>query len=240
MPESTIEPSLLMQGIEQRLTAVRPLIPESVTLIAVTKKKPVEAIRAAYALGIRDFGESRVQEAIAKQAQLADLPDITWHLIGRLQSNKAAKAIAHFDWIHSLDSLKLAQRLNQLLAEQDQSTPPQTGKRQPKYCLQVKMVPDPNKTGWTVDQLWQEIDSLAQLSHLNIAGLMTIPPLGQSDETIYDIFSQAKTLAQQIQDQNLPNLAMAQLSMGMSGDYPLAIKAGSTMVRLGRTLFGER
>lgn len=239
MANATINPSLL-QGIEQRLNAVRPLIPKQVTLIAVTKKKSVEVMRAAYALGMRHFGESRVQEAIAKQAELADLPDITWHLIGHLQSNKAAKAIEHFDWIHSLDSLKLAQRCNQLLAER-QGTMPQSGSdRQPKFCFQVKMVADPNKSGWGSDELWQDLDQLAQLSHLQIAGLMTIPPLDQSDEAIYSIFSQAKTFATQIQQRRLPNISMAELSMGMSGDYPLAIKAGATMVRLGRTLFGER
>ncbi|NEQ97505.1 MAG: YggS family pyridoxal phosphate-dependent enzyme [Cyanothece sp. SIO2G6] len=230
----------MLHDVAQRLNAVCPLIPEQVTMIAVTKKKPVEAIRAAYALGIRHFGESRVQEAIAKQAELTDLPDITWHLIGHLQSNKAAKAIEHFDWIHSLDSLKLAQRLNQILQERDGAAPHGKKYRQPRFCLQVKMVPDPNKSGWTQAELWQDLAPLSQLSHLSIAGLMTIPPLGQNDDEIYDIFSQAKAFADQIQHRNVPNITMEQLSMGMSGDYPLAIKAGSTMVRLGRTLFGDR
>lgn len=235
MKDSGVNPSLLTE-IDHRLAAVRPAIPDDVTLIAISKKQPAEAIRAAYQLGVRHFGESRIQEALPKQEELADLKDITWHFIGHLQGNKAAKALQHFHWIHSVHSLKLARRLNQLLRNANESAPVSS----PNICLQVKIVPDPNKSGWTVSELTHDLETLAELSHLNIAGLMTIPPLGQSPDDILAIFTQTKELAKQIQGQKFANMPMDQLSMGMSGDYPLAIQAGSTMVRIGRTLFGER
>ncbi|HEY9645371.1 MAG TPA: YggS family pyridoxal phosphate-dependent enzyme [Chroococcidiopsis sp.] len=221
----------LSDAIADRLSVIRQNIPDSVRLIAVSKQMPVEAIRAAYAAGLRDFGESRIQEAEAKQDALRDLTDITWHLIGHLQSNKAAKAIELFQWIHSVDDLKLAQRLNQLASDR-------TAK--PSVCLQVKIVPDPNKFGWTVPDLLNDLPALAQCTHLNVVGLMVIPPYGlPADETL-SIFNQARQLAEKIRQQSWPNLTMDQLSMGMSDDYPLAIQAGSTLVRLGRILFGER
>ena len=236
MTASRINPSLLSE-IEQRLQAVRPAIPDDVTLIAISKKQPAEAIRAAYELGLRHFGESRVQEAIPKQEALADLDDITWHFIGHLQGNKASKALQHFAWIHSVHSLKLAQRLDQLLAKNGGSG---LDSPSPNLLLQVKMMPDPNKSGWSVSELWQDLEVLSQLSHLKIVGLMTIPPFGQSDDDIGAVFEQAHALAERIRDQAFPTIQMNQLSMGMSGDYPLAIQAGATMVRVGRTIFGDR
>ena len=108
----------LAEQLEQRLAQVRQKLPATVRLIAVTKQMPVETLRVAYALGLRDFAESRIQEAAAKQAELSDCPNATWHLIGHLQTNKTSKALELFQWIHSLDSLKLAQRMNQLASEQ--------------------------------------------------------------------------------------------------------------------------
>lgn len=217
--------------LAQQLQSIRATLPPTVRLIAVTKQVPVEVMRVAYELGLRDFGENRIQEAALKQAQLQDLPDITWHLIGHLQANKAAKSLELFDWIHSLDSLKLAQRLNQLAAEQA---------IRPKLCLQVKIVPDPAKFGWTVPELLAALPELDQYAHLDIRGLMTIPPYGLPTAETQAVFEQTRLLAQQIQQQAFSRLMMQELSMGMSDDYPLAIAAGATMIRLGRTLFGER
>jgi len=214
-----------------RIAKIQTSLPPSVRLIAVTKQVPVAAMRQAYAFGIRDFGESRVQEAAAKQAELHDLSDITWHLIGHLQSNKAQNALQCFQWIHSVDSLKLAQRLDRLAAELPQV---------PNVCLQVKIVPDPNKYGWMVPELITDLPQLSQCHHLRIQGLMTIPPLELAPSEILAIFRQTRELAAQIRQQNLPNLLMQELSMGMSEDYKLALQAGSTMVRLGRILFGDR
>lgn len=218
-------------AIAAQLQLIRQQLPAQVRLIAVTKKFPVQVIRAAYDAGIRDFGESQIQEAEAKQAQLKDLDDITWHLIGHLQSNKARKALGLFDWIHSVDSLKIAKRLNQLASE--------TGHR-PLCCLQVKLLSDPPKYGFELEELRQALDELDQLHHLQIAGLMTIPPLNVSPEATREVFQQAHRLADEINAAGYQHIQIKELSMGMSGDYPLAVAAGSTMVRLGTKLFGAR
>lgn len=188
-------------------------------------------MREAYAAGVRDFGESRVQEAEVKQAQLLDLPDITWHLIGHLQSNKAQKALEIFQWIHSIDSLKLAQRLNRFAASIPQ---------EPQVCLQVKVLPDPDKYGWSVPELLADLSQLDRCEHLKIRGLMTILPLGLTEAEILSAFQQTRELANKIQQENWSHIQVEELSMGMSGDYTLATQAGTTMVRLGRVLFGDR
>ena len=221
----------MTSSISERITTIRASLPPSVRLIAVSKTFPAEDIRAAYNAGIRDFGENRIQEAASKQAELQDLPDITWHFIGGLQSNKAKKALELFDWIHSVDNLKLVQRLNQL-AQQLGVTP--------QVCLQVKILPDPNKSGWTVPELLADLDALNQCKNLQIQGLMTIPPLGLNDTEIISVFNATHKLAQEIEEQNWSHLKMPELSMGMSGDYQLAVQAGATMVRLGTILFGKR
>lgn len=217
--------------IAQRIALIRQQLPDRVRLIAVTKQVSHEAMREAYNAGIRDFGESRIQEAISKQQQLQDLPDITWHLIGSLQSNKAKKALEIFEWIHSLDSLKLAQRLDRLAQEMS---------CQPQVCLQVKLLSDPSKSGWTVPQLLADLPELNQCHNLQIRGLMSIPPLELTDLEILNFFVQTRELADQIRQQNWSYIQMQELSMGMSEDYHLAVQAGATMVRLGRTLFGKR
>lgn len=219
------------EKVAERLHQIRQSLPDTVKLIAVTKQVPIELMRAAYEAGVRDFGESRIQEAIEKQSQLRDLPDLTWHLIGHLQSNKAARALELFQWIHSIDSLKLAKRLDQLAASQAVT---------PKVCLQVKLLPDPNKYGWTVTELLNDLAELNECRHLKILGLMSIPPYGLEPAATQAVFRQTRELAEQIQQQSWSHLQMQQLSMGMSDDYAWAIEAGATMIRLGRTLFGER
>ena len=217
--------------ISGRIAQILQTLPESVRLIAVTKQVPVSAMREAYDAGVRDFGESRIQEAEEKQTQLKDLTDVNWHLIGHLQANKAQKALQMFDWIHSVDSLKLTQRLDRL-AEQN---PGKTN-----ILLQVKMLPDPNKYGWAVSELLGDLQELDQCKNLNICGLMTIPPVGLEDNEILNLFKQTQALASTIQTQEWTHLKMQELSMGMSGDYLEAAQAGATMVRLGRILFGDR
>jgi pyridoxal phosphate enzyme (YggS family) len=227
--------------IADRITTIRQSLPASVKLIAVTKQVPIEAMRQAYAAGVRDFGESRIQEAEAKQQQLQDLTDVVWHLIGHLQTNKAPKALQLFQWIHSVDSLKLAQHLNSLAKTMlQQHTIPKQTIQKPKVCLQVKLRLDPNKYGWQVPELLADLPELNQCEYLDIRGLMTIPPLQLGDQEILDLFQETHQLASTIQGQNWPHIQMQELSMGMSGDYQLAAQAGSTMIRLGRTLFGDR
>jgi hypothetical protein len=218
-------------SISERIACIRQQLPPGVRLIAVTKKVSVEAMREAYAAGVRDFGESFIQEAEEKQTQLRDLGDLTWHLIGHLQSNKAKKALQRFDWIHSCDSLKLAKRLDRLAVQMS---------LKPKVCLQVKVVPDPNKYGWTVPELLADLPELEQCDALQIRGLMTILPMGLSEQESLAAFEDTRALAEKINHQPRSHLQMQQLSMGMSADYPLAVRAGATMVRLGRTIFGER
>ncbi len=223
--------SHLENALASRIVEIRQQLPTSGRLIAVTKQVSVDLIRSAYDAGIRDFGESRLQEVEAKQSQLVDLPDITWHLIGHLQSNKTKKALEHFQWIHSLDSLKLAQQLDRLAGSLD---------KKPHVCLQVKLLPDPNKYGWAVDELFADLPKLNECQNIQIQGLMTIPPLGLTDVEILTLFQQTRELAQNIQQQKWSNIRMQDLSMGMSDDYQLAVQAGATMVRLGTILFGAR
>ncbi|MBD2507450.1 YggS family pyridoxal phosphate-dependent enzyme [Nostoc muscorum FACHB-395] len=218
-------------SISERIVSIRSSLPTSVKLIAVSKQVSAQAIRSAYSAGIRDFAESRIQEAASKQAELQDLLDITWHFIGHLQSNKAKKAIEQFPWIHSVDNLKLAQRLDQLAQQLGVS---------PQVCLQVKILPDPNKSGWSVSELLADLPILDQYKNLQIQGLMTIPPSGLSDPEILNVFNLNRELAKKIQAQNWSHIKMQELSMGMSGDYELAVQAGATMVRLGTILFGDR
>ncbi|MDJ0694099.1 YggS family pyridoxal phosphate-dependent enzyme [Mastigocoleus sp. MO_188.B34] len=221
----------MSSSISERVAIIRSTLPQGVKLIAVTKKVPSDKIRLAYEAGIRDFAESRIQEAMGKRADLEDLSDITWHFIGHVQSNKAKKIISNFQWIHSLDSLKLAQRLDRLASELEIN---------PLVCLQVKILPDPNKSGWNIDELRGDLPALALCKRLQFQGLMTIPPLGLNDLEILDVFKRTKELATEIRDRNWQNFKMSDLSMGMSGDYKIALQADTTMVRLGTILFGER
>ncbi len=217
--------------ISERIAKIRAEIPASVRLIAVSKTVTPDQIRWAYAAGIRDFGENRIQEAQAKQEELADLEDITWHFIGHLQANKAKLALELFDWIHTVDSLKLARRLNDLIPEVDHC---------PQLLLQVKLRPDPAKYGWTVPELTAALDTLDQLPHLQIRGLMTILPLGLPETTQLQVFRELRELGDHWQHQAWEQLNFGEYSMGMSGDYSLAVQAKTTMIRLGQSIFGPR
>lgn len=221
----------MSNSIAERITTICASLPASVKLIAVSKQVSAELMREAYAAGIRDFGESRIQEAASKQIQLQDLPDITWHFIGHLQSNKAKKALELFDWIHSVDNLTIAQRLD-TLAQQLGVNPP--------VCLQVKILDDPDKSGWMIPELLADLSTLDKCQNLQIQGLMTIPPLGLDDQETVKVFNRTHQLATEIAAQNWTRIKMQHLSMGMSGDYQWAVPAGATMVRLGTILFGKR
>ena len=216
----------LSTKVIDRIAEITKDLPSTVKLVAVSKYANISAIRAAYAAGIRDFGESRVQDATQKQQELKELDDICWHFIGSLQSNKAKSAIQRFDWIHSVDRLGLVQQLNRLAAE--------TGKS-PQLCLQVKMAPGPNKAGWDEHELIQDLDAIQQCQNLNIVGLMTILPIGLDRNQAYDLFVKAANLAEKLRSQDWSSLQ--QLSMGMSGDYDMAIKAGATLIRVGSKIF---
>ncbi|MEL6909519.1 MAG: YggS family pyridoxal phosphate-dependent enzyme [Cyanobacteria bacterium J06629_2] len=217
--------------ISQKIASIVSEIPQNVELVAITKQTSPEAMAEAYAAGVRNFGENRLQEALIKQVELKELTDVNWHFIGHIQKNKVRKVIENFTWIHSVDSLSLAQRMNRIAAELD---------LMPKVFLQVKILPDPDKYGWSVEQLLEDLAQLDQYSQLNIQGLMTILPWGLSPSAAFQAFEAVAKLSAEIKRKNYPNLSMSELSMGMSGDYQLAIKAGATKIRLGRTIFGER
>lgn len=206
-----------------RFAAVRGRLPPSCRLLAVSKGQPVEAIREAVALGQRSFGESRLQEAQAKQGALLDLPPLDWHYIGRLQANKVRGVLRHFGTIHSLDSVPLAERLQRIAEEEGVA---------PVVFAQVKLRPDPGKTGFdpaTLRQLWPFLSGLAPL---RLQGLMTMAPQGLASAEQVALFQECASLAK--------DLAVPELSMGMSGDWQEAVEAGATWIRLGSGLFGRR
>ncbi|NJN73285.1 MAG: YggS family pyridoxal phosphate-dependent enzyme [Limnothrix sp. RL_2_0] len=217
--------------IAQNLIRLRAELPDGVSLIAVSKTHTADKIRLAYAAGQRDFAENRLQEALSKQAELADLTDIRWHFIGHLQKNKAKKAIANFDWIHTIDSLALAQKLNHYAENLEKTA---------KFCLQIKPLPDPQKSGWEIPEFLDQMTQLADCRYLKVQGLMTILPLGLTPPETKQAFLDVKALQQQLNKAGHFPFTLSELSMGMSGDYPLAVKAGSTMIRLGRSIFGAR
>ncbi len=210
-------------SIAARLEALRRQLPPATRLLAVSKGQPAGLVREAVAAGQRSFGESRLQEALVKQEELADLPPLDWHFIGRLQANKARGVVRAFGTIHSLDSLDLARRLARIAAEEGVA---------PKVLFQVKLRPDPAKTGFEPEVLrlaWPELRALAPLQPV---GLMTIAPLGLSREALSGLYRDCAALAEE--------LGLAELSMGMSGDWREAAEAGSTWVRIGSALFGAR
>ncbi len=196
-------------------------------LLAVSKTKPAADVREAYAAGQRRFGENYLQEALEKQQQLADL-DIEWHFIGPIQSNKTRLIAENFDWVHSVDRLKIAQRLNdQRPAEMAPIN----------ICLQVNLDREESKAGVFLDEVAALVESVSELPHICVRGLMAIPaPRKARDEQQQALQPMADVLAQ-LQSQ-YPQLDT--LSMGMSGDLEAAIAAGSTMVRVGTDIFGAR
>ncbi len=206
-----------------RLVELAARLPAATRLLAVSKGQDAAAIRQAVALGQRSFGESRLQEAQAKQEQLADLGPLDWHFIGRLQANKARGVLRHFGTIHSLDSLELARRLQRIAAEEGLA---------PAVLFQLKLRPDPAKTGFSAAEFRQAWPELRQLAPLRPVGLMTIAPRGLSAAERKQLFLDCADLAAEH--------GLVELSMGMSGDWPEAVAAGSTWVRLGTTLFGTR
>jgi hypothetical protein len=204
--------------------------PDDVKLVAISKTFPPEFIRAAYEAGLRDFGENRVQEAAAKRPALADL-SITWHLVGHLQSNKAKAARELFHWVHSVDSFRLAQKLDQTVS---------AGAGRLAVLLEVNLGGEASKAGVGESEVFQLAQQCSQLAALEVRGLMVIPPLLDDPEQVRPYFRRLRELAQEIESKNIPNLSMQELSMGMSHDFEVAIEEGATMVRVGTAIFGGR
>ena len=207
--------------------------PEEIMLMAVSKTVEPERIRQAYAAGIRVFGENRVQEFAEKCEALRDLKDAEWHLIGHLQSNKARKAAESFHAVDSVDSLRLAEKLNDAAK--------QLGKTL-SVLIEIKVGMEETKAGIPLDspELEELLGAAAGFGHLQIRGLMTIPPHTEDPAGARPYFRLLRDLRDTIAGRKLPRVAMDVLSMGMSHDFEVAIEEGSTCVRVGTAVFGER
>ena len=197
---------------------------DSVQLLAVSKTKPAEALREAYAAGLRDFGENYLQEALGKQLELADLP-LIWHFIGPIQSNKTRSIAEHFAWVHSVDRLKIAQRLSE---QRPTDLPPLN------ICIQVNVSGEASKSGCTPQDLPALAQAISALPRLKLRGLMAIP------EPTEDRAEQDAAFAAVQKLQASLDLPLDTLSMGMSHDLESAIAQGATWVRIGTALFGAR
>lgn len=210
--------------------------PDDITLIAVSKMFPPEAIIAALELGIQNFGENGVEEAAEKIPKIRDQSpnhQITWHLVGHLQSRKVKDAVPLFDCIHSIDSVELAERIDRNAAAQAKPIP---------ILLEVNISGEASKYGFRPeprDALFSAVAAILKLKHLDVQGLMTIAPIVLTPPDARPFFRSLRILRDELRLQ-FPNRAFRHLSMGMTDDFQVAIEEGATMVRIGRAIFGER
>lgn len=220
--------------------------PDSVTLVAVTKKRSPQEIVAAYEEGIIHLGENRLEEAEAKIPEANALlqpshsDNIVWHMVGHVQSRKAKDVVQYFQVIHSLDSLKLANRYNRFAAELEKT---------PDVLVEINISGETAKAGIVADQwqhnrqqrqvLWGMIETISQLSHIRLVGLMTMAPYFAESEATRSVFAGLRELRDALAN-DFPQNEWRELSMGMTNDYPIAIEEGATLIRIGRAIFGER
>lgn len=220
------------QSVEARIQAACDRAGRSrkeVTLIAVSKTKPVEMLQTIYDAGSRDFGENKVQEMCDKIEQLST--DIRWHMIGHLQTNKVKYIVGRVSLIHSVDSLHLAQEIEKQAAKLDVIVP---------ILIEVNIAEEESKFGIHKEETISLVREVATLPHIRIQGLMTIAPYVENPEDNRACFRGIKQLSVDIARENIDNVSMDCLSMGMTGDYEVAIEEGATMVRVGTGIFGER
>jgi pyridoxal phosphate enzyme (YggS family) len=201
--------------------------PATVTLVAVTKAQTAETIRAAATAGVTDFGENYLQEALAKMDRLTDLK-LVWHFVGGIQSNKTRAIAQRFDWVHSIDRLSIARRLSE---QRPFHKPPLN------LCIQVELVPEPNKGGVEPGQVGQLAAAAAELPGVRLRGLMCVPPPQADVAADRALFVRLRALLEQL---NASGHKLDTLSMGMSGDFEAAIAEGATLVRIGTAIFGNR
>jgi len=202
-------------------------VAEEIELVAITKTHPAEKVREAIEAGQTLFGESRVQEARAKIPELPS--NLRWHFVGHLQKNKIRHALPLFEMIHSVDSLDVAQDMNRIAGEQGMH---------PRVLLQVNVAGEGSKFGFSPDKLRDQMEELLALPRLSILGLMTIPPLSEKTEASRKYFVQLRELRDCLQTEF--HVDLAQLSMGMTEDFAVAVEEGATLVRVGTAIFGER
>lgn len=202
---------------------------EEVTLIAVSKTKPVSMLSEIYDCGVRDFGENKVQEICEKREELP--ADIKWHMIGHLQRNKVKYIVSDVTLIHSVDTYRLAEEINIQAKKINRIVP---------ILIEVNIAGEDSKFGISGDETLQLVEEIAKLDNLRIKGLMTIAPYVEDPEENRPHFRKIRELAVDIAKQNIDNVSMDVLSMGMTGDYMVAIEEGATLVRVGTGIFGER
>lgn len=239
---ASVNPPLIKSNYQQVLERIQQVAfqagrdPQSIRLIVVTKGQPVEAVEAVRAAGATSLGENYVEEALAKIQACVGQPGIEWHMIGHVQSRKARQVGAHFDWVHSLDSLKLGRRLAQAAQDAGRVLP---------VLLECNVSGEESKFGWPA---WQEVAwpalladlaQLIELPGLQIRGLMTMAPFGDDPEEARPYFQKLGRLREFLAAQ-YPQVRWAELSMGMSADYEVAIQEGATMVRIGTAIMGPR
>ena len=203
---------------------------DSIRLIAVSKTMPAEIVEQAIKAGVTDLGENYIQEAREKINTLA-MHSVRWHFIGHLQSNKAKYAVRMFDLIHSVDSMKLATALDKYAQK--------IAKIQP-ILVQVNVANEATKSGIEVEATSHLLKEISQLENIAVKGLMTMPPYFNAPDRVRPFFSALRSLRDQIQKEQIPNISVDELSMGMTGDFEVAIREGATMVRIGTAIFGER
>ena len=202
---------------------------DEVTLIAVSKTKPVEVLQEAYDLGVRVFGENKVQELVDKYEALPK--DIRWHMIGHLQTNKVKYIIGKVEMIHSVDSLKLAETIEKESAKKNCIT---------KILVEVNVAEEESKFGLHMEEVIPFIEKISTFEHIQLCGLMTIAPFVENSEENRTIFANLHKLSVDIMGKNIDNRNVSVLSMGMTNDYGVAIEEGATMVRVGTGIFGVR
>ena len=191
---------------------------------------PAEVVQEAIEAGVTDLGENYIQEARDKINRLARAP-VNWHFIGHLQSNKAKYAVRLFDLIHSVDSLKLARELDKYAQKNDKIQ---------AVLIQVNVAREDSKSGVYVENTLKLLTDIAQLENIAVKGLMTMPPYFNAPEKVRPFFAALRELRDHVRSERIPNIAMDELSMGMTGDFEAAIEEGATMVRIGTAIFGER
>ena len=205
--------------------------PSSVRLVAVSKTFPIDAVREAYAVGHRDFGENRVQEALEKISALQDFPDARWHLLGHLQSNKARKAAPAFAMIQSVDSVDLLQKLDAAAADSGHA---------PELLVQVDLAGEDTKYGVPATEVPRILEAAAQCRAARVVGLMTLPPIPDTPEDARPWFRRLRDLRDGWLAAGVPSGMLRELSMGMSGDFEVAVQEGATIIRVGTAIFGSR
>lgn len=230
MREGTIQENI--KAVEDRIAAECQKAgrdPEDVTLIAVSKTKPVEMLREAYEYGCRDFGENKVQELLDKYEVMPR--DIRWHMIGHLQRNKVKYIVDKVYLIHSVDSLRLAEEISKEAVKKNVCV---------NILVEVNVANEETKFGTTCEEVKQLVQDIAKLPNICVKGLMTIAPFVENAEKNRPFFSKLKKISVDIMEENIDNITMENLSMGMTGDYTVAVSEGATYVRVGTGIFGVR